>query len=68
MQDIFKFNEWDEVYHHAEQYYDVEFLQDFGHWKKGQKIKVLFVDYDTRTMSEFNEQNDEVNTYNWNIF
>ena len=41
----FSWKSWDEQDVLANTYYDVEFTDDFGEFKKGDKFKSIFVDY-----------------------
>jgi hypothetical protein len=49
-----KWEAWDTAGGMGEvQFYDVEFTQDFGVFKKGQKVKCLYVSYQEGVLKEY---------------
>ena len=57
---------WDEVGILTNQYYDVEFIDEFGEFKKGDKFKTITINYSEGIIEAYNESGkDIIKTQNW---
>ena len=57
--DIFNFEDWDQLDTNIFIYYDVDFKQDFGLFKRGSSYKTMTIDYDEGTITIYKD-NDEI--------
>lgn len=53
-------NLWDRVDTNALQFYDVEFIDDFGVFIKGENIECITVDFQNGIIESYNEDGTEV--------
>lgn len=58
----FIWENWDSCDNLDTQFYDVEFTDDFGIFKKGQKVDILIVEFTTNSLKSYNgaEENPDI--------
>jgi hypothetical protein len=56
----FTWEGWDDQDPLAHSYYKVEFVEDFGEFKSGEKFSSIFVDYSAGIIEAYNNEGTEV--------
>lgn len=56
----FTWKSWDEVDQLVHSYYDVEFTEDFGSFKKGEKFSAMTVDYGLGKIEVYNNEGTNI--------
>ena len=58
--DIFNFEDWDQLDTNIFIYYDVDFKQDFGLFKRGSSYNSITIDYDEGTITTYKGKNVDI--------
>lgn len=53
-------NAWDSIDTLFNNYYDIEFTEDFGKFKKGEKYKTISIDYANGRIEAYDEEGENV--------